>query len=355
MRRKLDISPIACGLIASLLLAGCGGAEPAEPPPPEPQAAPLGTATGEAGGAGGGVDAGATAAVNGSLTETEWRLVEFQSMDDAIGTLRPNPSQAYTMRLSRDGTVTLRLNCNRGTGTWSARPSEDGTSGSFEFGPLATTRALCPPPSLDERLAADTAYVRGYLLSDGRLYLSLMADGGIYAWEPVAKACEGGSGVAFDTTPDAELEEAIRRVSPDYTRDFIAAGGSQGRYLHGCFDLDGDGTDEVFAYLLGPVFCGTGGCDLLLFVDGDQGYTLINDFPISRLPVLVSDERTGGWSDLFRLESGGGAPPTYVRHAYDGVRYVERERLPVEPAPAGTEVLTGGSAFQDGIPLKPQG
>ena len=25
---------------------------------------------------------------------------------------------------------------------------------------------------------------RGYLLRDGRLYLSLMADGGIYAWEP---------------------------------------------------------------------------------------------------------------------------------------------------------------------------
>jgi len=27
--------------------------------------------------------------------------------------------------------------------------------------------------------------VRSYLLKDGRLYLSLMADGGVYEWRPV--------------------------------------------------------------------------------------------------------------------------------------------------------------------------
>jgi hypothetical protein len=38
------------------------------------------------------------------------------------------------------------------------------------------------PPSLDERFAAQAPYVRDYLLRDGPLYLSLMKDGGIYAW-----------------------------------------------------------------------------------------------------------------------------------------------------------------------------
>ncbi len=57
-------------------------------------------------------------------------------------------------------------------------------NGSFKFGPLATTKALCPPPSMDEQVASDAQYVRSYLLKDGRLYLSLMADGGIYVWEP---------------------------------------------------------------------------------------------------------------------------------------------------------------------------
>ena len=47
------------------------------------------------------------------------------------------------------------------------------------------TRALCPPPSLDERIAADSAYVRSYFLRDGVLALSLMADAGIYLWEPI--------------------------------------------------------------------------------------------------------------------------------------------------------------------------
>lgn len=119
-----------------------------------------------------------------SLLGTAWQLVEFQSMDDAIGTTRPDDPTVYTMRLEEDGTVTMQLNCNRATGSWSADPGADGASGSFGFGPLAMTRALCPPPSLDEEIAAQAPYVRSYLLRDGRLYLSLMADGGIYVWEP---------------------------------------------------------------------------------------------------------------------------------------------------------------------------
>jgi len=118
------------------------------------------------------------------LADTQWRLVEFQSMDDAQGTTRPDDPSLYTMRLHGDGTVTMRLNCNRATGTWSATPSSDPDNGQFSFGPLAMTRALCPPPSMDESIAVQSSYIRGYLLKGGRLYLSLMADGGIYAWEP---------------------------------------------------------------------------------------------------------------------------------------------------------------------------
>ncbi len=126
-----------------------------------------------------------TAAAN-SLMGTDWRLVEFQSMDDSIGTERPDDPSFYTMQLNSDGTVAMRLNCNRARGTWAAEPSGDGSSGHLEFGPLAMTRALCPPPSMDESIAAQTSFIRSYLLKNGRLYLSLMADGGIYTWEPVS-------------------------------------------------------------------------------------------------------------------------------------------------------------------------
>ena len=122
--------------------------------------------------------------VDVALVETVWRLVEFQSMDDAIGTTRTEDPSLYTLRLHADGTLDMRLNCNRATGAWTAEPGPEGDSGALALGPLAVTRALCPPPSLDEQIARHAEYVRTYLLRDGRLHLGLLADGGIYVWEP---------------------------------------------------------------------------------------------------------------------------------------------------------------------------
>ncbi len=119
----------------------------------------------------------------GGLAGTTWRLVEFRSSDDRIGTVRPDNPDNYTMILEPAGRVALQLNCNRGAGTWTATPTGP-DSGSFGFGPLAVTRAFCPPPSLDGQIARDAEYVRSYVLRDGRLYLNLMADGGTYVWEP---------------------------------------------------------------------------------------------------------------------------------------------------------------------------
>jgi len=115
------------------------------------------------------------------LTGT-WRFVEFESSSDEIGTIRPDDPGKYTMTLEAGGRVTMRLDCNRATGTWTADPA-DGESGSFTFGPLAMTRAQCPPPSLDTRIARDAEYVRTYVLRGDRLHLNLMADGGNYVWE----------------------------------------------------------------------------------------------------------------------------------------------------------------------------
>jgi hypothetical protein len=64
-------------------------------------------------------------------------------------------------------------------GTWkSSAPSM------LEFGPLALTRALCPAGSLHDQIVRQWPYVRSYVLRDGMLHVSLMADGGIYAFAP---------------------------------------------------------------------------------------------------------------------------------------------------------------------------
>lgn len=121
------------------------------------------------------------------LEGSSWRLVEIRSMDDARGTTRPDDPAKYTLAFGDDGRLSARLDCNRGNGPWRHEPA-DPASGSLAIGPLATTKALCPPPTLGDRLARDLGDVRSYLLRDGRLHLSLMADAGILVWEPA----EGG-------------------------------------------------------------------------------------------------------------------------------------------------------------------
>ena len=123
-------------------------------------------------------------AAQASLEDSQWRLVEFQSMDDSQGVARPEKPDDYRMKLMAGGRVAFKLDCNRGMGDWSFTPSSDGTSGSISFSQLAVTKAYCPPPSMGETLERDTQYMSSYILRDGRLNISLMADGGIYVWEP---------------------------------------------------------------------------------------------------------------------------------------------------------------------------
>lgn len=281
------------------------------------------------------------------LAGTEWRLLAIQSMDDSVGTARPDPPSKYTMRLNSDGTVNMHLNCNSANGHWSAKPSSEGISGSFEFGPLAATRALCPPPTLDEQIVRQSQYVRSYLLKDGRLHLSLMADGGILIWEPHPN-------VPFLTEPNKNLEAAILRAEPSYTKAASdAGGGTRSRYVYGRVDLNSDGRDEVFVYLLGPFFCGTGGCNLLLFTETRNGYSLINEFSTSRIPVIVSAQRSRAWRNIIWMKSGGGAKPAYLSHYYNGKRYVPGRSLPADKVPEGLSYLTGELSFDKGIPLEP--
>jgi heat shock protein HslJ len=116
-----------------------------------------------------------------SLAGTAWRLIEFRSPEDDTSMLRPPTASLYTMTLAANGTVTMRLDCNRASGTWTASAA----GGSFGFGELRMTRAVCQQPSLDTQIARHAEYVSSYRIRDGLLYLSLSADGGTYVWEPL--------------------------------------------------------------------------------------------------------------------------------------------------------------------------
>jgi heat shock protein HslJ len=108
----------------------------------------------------------------------KWQLVRFEGGDGA--TLTPDDPASYTLEFADGGALLARLDCNRGRGTWQSTGA-----GNLTFGPLALTRAMCPPGSLHDQIVRQLPYVRSYLLKDGRLFLSLMADGGIYEFEPL--------------------------------------------------------------------------------------------------------------------------------------------------------------------------
>ena len=94
--------------------------------------------------------------------------------------LAPDDKSKYTLAFGADGVVRARIDCNRAQGGWkSAGPNQ------LEFGPMAITRAQCPPGSLHDQIVKQLPYVRSYVMKQGHLFLSLMADGGIYEFEPV--------------------------------------------------------------------------------------------------------------------------------------------------------------------------
>jgi len=102
--------------------------------------------------------------------------VKFQSRDDSV--LRPDDRSKYTLAFGTDGSLGARIDCNRGRGTW-----KSSGKGQLEFGPMAITRAMCPPGSLHDQLVRQLPHVRSYVIKGGHLFLSLMADGGVYEFE----------------------------------------------------------------------------------------------------------------------------------------------------------------------------
>ena len=124
---------LACGC-AILLLAGCE-TTPTSPPHP--------------------------------LEGTSWRLIDVETSGTSTR-LNPQLQARHTLTFMRDGKLQLQLDCNRGNADWSASMPET-YNGTLVISQVASTRALCPPPSFGEDLAADLPSAMAYTLTpDGK-------------------------------------------------------------------------------------------------------------------------------------------------------------------------------------------
>ena len=122
-----------------------------------------------------------TQAASPGLDGTSWQLVQFRGGDGT--TLTPGDRARYTLAFGAGGNLTARIDCNRARGTW-----KSSGAGQIELGrTMALTRAMCAPGSLHDQIVQQLGNIRSYVMRDGHLFLSLMADGGIYEFEPLAK------------------------------------------------------------------------------------------------------------------------------------------------------------------------
>lgn len=120
----------------------------------------------------------AASAASPGLAGTSWQLVAFKGADGT--TSAPDDRAKYTIAFEADGRVAARVDCNRGRGTWKVSGTD-----TLALGPLALTRAMCPPDSLHDKVVSQWGSVRSFAIRDGHLFLTLASDGGTFEYEPV--------------------------------------------------------------------------------------------------------------------------------------------------------------------------
>src|SRR5271169_407154 len=77
-------------------------------------------------------------------------------------------------------------------------------------------------------------------------------------------------------------------------------------YLSAFVDLRDDGTREAIVYLTSPVWCGTGGCSMLILVPEGSSYRKVGGIPAVNPPIRVLATKSNGWHDITVWTSGGG-------------------------------------------------
>lgn len=82
-------------------------------------------------------------------------------------------------------------------------------------------------------------------------------------------------------------------------------------------DLDGDGHVDAVVLLSSPAWCGSGGCNMLVFHGTKDGFTFVSSSTITNEPIRVSSEKTSGWRTLIVYSRGKGD----VLMRFDGKRY----------------------------------
>lgn len=117
------------------------------------------------------------------LAATQWTLIDLS--EPAAAPVRSVPLGTYTLSFGADGRAAFKLDCNRGTASWSAAAEGSGArTGTLTIGPVASTRAMCPDGGQGSRLASNLGGTWPYTINDGKLTVRTAA--GTYTFDSIA-------------------------------------------------------------------------------------------------------------------------------------------------------------------------
>lgn len=119
---------------------------------------------------------------------------------------------------------------------------------------------------------------------------------------------------------------------------------SETRYYYNYIDLDDDGTDEIFAFVVGEYTeVPFGDPALILQKDEAGGFTVLEAFEGVHTPITISKNTMNGWHDIIYNEYGRGAEDGYriCHYNLDGGYQTEiNELLEDMPMQDGTQILS---------------
>jgi len=111
---------------------------------------------------------------HGGIIDITWRWVRTVTPVEIIEVNEPD---RYTLHLGMDGRAAMRFDCNRGGGEYEIG---DGT---IDFGVMMSTRAACPPDTLDHVFMKQLDEVTSFFVQDGQLFLEMPMDSGTMRFE----------------------------------------------------------------------------------------------------------------------------------------------------------------------------
>lgn len=136
--------------------------------------------------------------------------------------------------------------------------------------------------------------------------------------------CKGTSGASDD---EISRRVIMSTIAPHYAESLAKNKDGIGVNISRV-DLNGDGTNEVLAYVKGDDVCGSGGCNLFVLQAKDGHYDTITELSITWPPIRILDSKSNAWQDLGVWVQGGGIQPGYeARLRFDGKIYPSNPSL----------------------------